>query len=646
MTAMIRTRKAARKQLKLSLTTDACLEGANPEQAEAIAHTLGPIGVFAGAGSGKTRVLCHRIAHLVASGIAADRILAVTFSKKAADEMQARCTKLGCTEARVGTWHSLALQVLREDGLIDGWEVDSKDRAKFVLKDVLGYRGMNWTGADLGKVQSFIAYCKSQLWMPGGADAVEYSDGEWRLNEAYKLYEAELEQRRLLTFDCMLVKCALHLCKEVNRKRWAARWDFILQDEVQDANPVQMLIAGLLARDHQNYMVVGDPAQSIYGFRGSRPEAVQGFGASWSGAKVVTMHRNYRCGSAIIAAANKVIESSDFRLPEALVAEGGWSGGVSFFREASLEDEGERIASIIDSQIKAGEKPEAHTVLYRTNAQSRAIEEALLNRKIPYVVVGGTSFYERKEVKDLLAYLRVAFGRDVVANSRRCLNAPFRFIGAKTLDKISDALKAHKPKTVKHIAMAVEEASVACRLQKRQIGSLAIWAKIIEGLSVARFESAGQGLQWLVDQTGYVEWLQKDQGEENLESSHVANVKELIRVGSRFSTIVELLDFIDSTIAKSKKAKQSGGRVTLMSIHRSKGLEWSYVFIAGACELILPHPYGDEDEERRLFYVALTRAARHAYITAPSEIAVKSGIKTVEPSRFVQEILPLIETSN
>jgi DNA helicase-2/ATP-dependent DNA helicase PcrA len=651
MTTETPTRAELRRKAKQALNPETILQGANPEQAVAIQHGEGPLGVFAGAGSGKTRVLCARMAFLVAMGVNPARILAVTFSKKAAVEMEERARKMGVLAARVGTWHSLALQILREEHAIDEWTIDDKDRAKVILKaNVLGYKGMNWRDADIGVVSSYISFCKSQLWGPESDGAREYAKGERRLVEAYRRYEAELLDNRLLTFDCMLCKAVDLLRVEDTRLRWAARWDYVMQDEAQDANPAQMAIAEALARDHKNYMVVGDPAQSIYGWRGSKPEYVMEFEQAWPGAKVVTMNRNYRCGSAVVAVANKAISPATMRLPADLVAEGGWQGGVSFWREADLDGEATRIASIVQENARAGQPYEAHTVLFRTNAQSRALEEAFLAEKIPYVVVGGTSFYERKEVKDLLAYLRTAIGRELEQNVRRCVNAPFRYIGAVTVDKLLSALGARHGDLVGAIG------DISGELQRRQVSSLTDWldavgnvdqgAKRLAALTDNRTDTdhVGTVLDALVREVGYVEWLKRDQGEEGLDSSHVANVKELVRVASRFATVESFLDFIDETIAKSKEAKQGAGegRVLLMSIHRSKGLEWPFVFVCGCSEGILPHPRGDAEEERRLFYVAVTRAAQHAYLTSPASLALRAGVKAVGPSQFVEEVMDLL----
>ena len=625
---------------------DPLLENMNPEQAAAIRHGDGPLCVLAGAGSGKTRVLIHRIACLVRSGVKASRILAVTFSKNAADEMKERGRAVGLHDVEFRTWHSLALHILRDDDTEwASWKIDDSDRAKFVLKDVLGFKNMRWEQADLGAVASFIGYCKSQLWSPDSDEALTYGDGrldgEGALGcEAFERYNRALEQERLLTFDDFLVHCVEHL-EAGNAEKWAATWDYLLQDECQDASPSQMRIANLLAGKHRNYMVVGDPSQAIYSFRGSASRYIMQFGGEWS-ATTVSMHRNYRCGRRIIDVANAVIRPSTQRLPEDIVAEGGWDGVVTWRQPGTLEDEGDEVVGAIREHEAEGSKLGDSVVLYRINAMSRAIEESLLAAKIPYVVVGGVSFYERKEVKDLLAYLRLIDNRAVRDNIKRAINAPFRFLGIAYLEKVLDCLgDGH---TCKEARDAVMEACTRANVQRRQRSSASNFCDLLarcEVVAAAGTATPAALLQTVLDTTQYEAWLKRDSGEESLESSHVANVKELVRVAARFATVRELLDFVDATIASAKQNKEDSegrDRVLLMSIHRAKGQEYKHVHFVGVSELIIPHPRAEDiDEERRLAYVAITRAKQTLLITSPKRIATKAGIRDVAPSRFVVE---------
>ena len=657
-TAMVGQKSPRAKKIKATKqqeipASDPLLTGMNPEQAQAIIHMQGPLGVFAGAGSGKTRVIIHRVAHLIRQGVAPSSILAVTFSKAAAEEMKERGKRLGL-DAEFRTWHSLALHIIREDETkwkawrIDGDAAPDKDgiapsaRAEYILKDAVGYKGMNWAKADCNKLKSFIGFCKSQLWKPTDEQALEYAqdlfEGEALLAvEAYERYEEGLNAAQILTFDDMLVHCHTWLCRPGMAEKWAAQWEYVLQDEAQDANPAQLAIAKLLAYGHKNYCVVGDPAQSIYAFRGSKPSFLLTFGTDWD-AKVINMNRNYRCGRRIIDVANAVIRPSQHRLPVDIVAEGDWDGDVRWEQCATLEDEATQVATTIETAHKDREhRYSDHVVLYRLNAQSRAVEEALLAHHIPYVVVGGTSFYERKEVKDLLSYLRLIVGKQVKESIKRALNAPFRFLGRAYLEKVIACMRGTS------LQAATEAVMAACSLanvQGRQRASAQQFCRLLTACA-AMGGKPSDVLQHIVDETQYCEWLKKDSGEENLECSHVANVKELVRVAERFTTVQELVEFVDGTIAQSKENKEAskqGDRVVLMTVHKSKGLEFRAVHIVGAVEQIMPHPRNeDSDEERRLFYVACTRAKEELHITSPRYIATRLGTIEVEPSRFVCE---------
>jgi DNA helicase-2/ATP-dependent DNA helicase PcrA len=614
----------------------------NPEQLEAIRHQDGPCVLLAGAGSGKTRVGCHRVARMVAEGVPGERILVVTFSTKAKDEMNERVTSLGVSSARVGTWHSLCLQILKEDRTKwAGWKIDEKNRAEAILKTVIGYKHLNWRGSDFTKVRQFVGWCKAHLWAPASREAAEHArrqfGGQAELAvRAFDLYNEHVEEAGLLTFDDFLVFAHAHLSIEENRAKWAAKWDYVIQDEAQDASPAQCEIALLLAKDHRNYMVIGDLRQSIYGFRGAAPKYLAEFATVW-GAKVIDMNRNYRSARKIVAAANAIIRPaglSDLR------AERELEGSVAKIASANLDAEAAHFAAWARGLVENdGAKWSDVTALFRTNAQSRALEEALLRERIPYVVVGGTSFYERKEVKDLLAYLRVASGKDLAGDSvKRCINAPFRFLGAAFTERLTEhgAEGGDWGKSVRAVA-------AQAGIQSRQRASAEEWARLVAKVaeSIANEEKPSQILADIINRTQYVTWLQKEEGEESVETSHAANVRELVRVAERFASAESLLAYIEENAKAARKQredKQAGGeRVLLMSIHRSKGLEWSNVFVSGCNEGILPHAKGDVAEERRLAYVAATRARDSLVLSYVLELASAAGIKRALPSRFLAD---------
>jgi|HubBroStandDraft_3_1064219.scaffolds.fasta_scaffold00013_10 DNA helicase-2/ATP-dependent DNA helicase PcrA len=620
----------------------------DPEQTLVVEFTDGPLFVPATAGCGKTAALVARMAKLIDMGVPGDRIIACTFSKKAADEMNKRLNeKYGVTSCRVGTWHSLAMQVIKEDHLPQSqWAVDEKDRHKFMVKDAAGWKHVDWKGVDITKVLSFIGWCKAHVWDPDDAETAEYAEQKFGQKDArkavdvYRISDDLTHQAGLLTFDDMLVYVAKHLAVDENAASWAGRWDYVLQDEAQDANVAQMRIAKALAQGHRNYMIVGDSGQAIFGFRGSNPAHFVGFEREWQATRI-NLCRNYRSGDAIVKAGNAVIKVGN---PDAvdMIPMRGVPGKVTVVAGDTLEDEAQSFVSWVQQHVAEGSTFGSCTALFRTNAQSRALEEKLLSARIPYVIIGGHSFYERKEIKDLLGYLRVAMGRDPDGEAvKRCINAPFRFLGAKFVDRVMD-LGRPGCSWPQVISQAARQAGI----QRRQEASADEWCDLIAHVTRQIAGSKDDAkpatiLNDLVQKTGFIAWLEKEEGEESIESSHAANVRELIRVSERFATCGELLDYVDKSIremGRQRKDNTEGeGRVTLMSIHRSKGLEYPHVWVCGCCEGILPHARGDEAEERRLMYVAITRGRDEVVLSWVRRMALKGGVKAMEPSHFIAD---------
>jgi DNA helicase-2/ATP-dependent DNA helicase PcrA len=615
----------------------------NPEQLQAIYHDNGPCVLMAQAGSGKTRSLVHRIARLIERGVPEEAILAVTFSKKAATEMNERLKSLGVKQARVGTWHSLCLQILREDNTEWGhWAIDDHDNAKYILKDVLGFKGIKWENADLGKVQQFIGLCKANLYGSSSEDAQElafdlFDDNADQAMLAYVKYQEQLAARGLLTFDDFLVYAWLHLQDESVRRVWAAKWRYLLCDEAQDNNLAQKRLQEMLARDHRNIMVIGDPCQAIYSFRGSKPDYLLSFAHDWNASNIV-MNRNYRSGSAIVRVANDIIRHAEHRVDADMIAERPETGSVNVVASLDFDEEGTTFIGWLQTHLAQGAKLSDCTALYRTNAQSRALEEVLIGAKIPYIIVGGSGFYERKEIRDVLSYVRVATRRDNVQdNVKRCLNAPFRYLGKAFIDRVLEAWNDDTDPTAL-VRSVAEQAGI----QRRQLSSALEWAALIEQLRAQVLtEKPAAVLNKLVERTKYIEWIREDEGDETVENSHQLNVRELIRTADRFASIDSLLTYIDNTLAaaaRQRKDKQAGGeRVLLMSCHRSKGLEWPHVFVAGCNDLVLPHIRGELEEERRLMYVAVTRARDSLTLSYVKEFSRPHGVVDADPSPFLIE---------
>lgn len=642
----------------------------NPEQQEVVEHVQGPILVASVAGSGKTAALVGRVARLVEKGIDPKRILAVTFSRRAAREMQERLdARLGPRSgARIGTFHSVALEILRgETAEFESWEVND-GRYHLLVKQVTGWNEMEWKEADPSVIERFISLAQCDLATPESETAREIAEKIWtarrkpdaipvKLLEAYQRAEDARREKRILTFDAMMMTAVLTLQSDpAALARWRARWDFVLADEGQDNNGAQHEMGRLLAFLHKNYMLVGDPAQNIYSWRGARPTRLMLFKEEWPGAKVVYMNRNYRCGARIIAVANRVLTAMPeaTRLPMLMKAERGTEGALSARRYVDYDEEAGAIADRIrvETTETAGATRRAlrnYAVLYRTAAQSRALEEAFLAARVPYHLQSGLNFYERAEVADLLAYLRIASGAGTSEAVSRCLNRPFRFIGKATLAKVeAEARIPHADMTWPSV---VRRTAASGGLQSRQVESLLGWAALMEecakriGFTTANPDKpAGKPvalLELILSRTKYTEWLQKEEGEET-ENSKVSNVRELVRVATKFASVAEFLAFTDETLRKAKEAARSGEQVdsvTFITMHASKGLEWPTVFLVGINERVLPHSRAeDPDEERRLFYVGVTRARDELHLSCIREAVVSGRVVPLAPSVFFDEI--------
>lgn len=667
----------------------------NPEQAVVVRHFKGPILAAAVAGAGKTAALVNRIGYLVkVHGVDPSRILAVTFSKKGAEEMNERLEKLiGESEARVGTFHSLALEIVKKEcHNLDKYEVDSTDKYRFCIKDAAGYREMDWKDADASYLSGLIGKFKASVARPWSDAALAIAEHEREVNrsgprpytnpdkcmQVYEIAERLRNERQQLGFDDMLVEAVeLFQRDEDVRRRWASRFEFVLQDEAQDQNLAQLLLGELLAKDHKNYMLVGDPAQTIFTWRGAQPSKLLGFEQTW-GAKVVKMGRNYRCGQVIIDVANKALANMDpaQKLDMEMICERKVPGTLTATLYEDLEEEGRSVADRVLGLREDGMKYGDIAVLYRTNALSRAVEEALLGARIPYRVIGGANFYERREVRSLLSYLRLVEGRGEIEDVEKCINAPFRYLGKAVVERVQQAGKVEFQKAKAEGASRpvldwveiVRRVGSQAGLQGRQRQSIGEWAdllrlarkRIVHGtpidaikvdgvITVAGYAPSADDLnrskpaailEDIVLATHYQTWLEKEEGEESTENSRVSNVRELIRAAGRFSTVKELLDYIDITTSKSKKERKDTkeDKVTLMTLHRSKGLEWPVVNLIGVTEQILPHARAEDlEEERRLFYVGVTRARDTLAISCVANIATGRRVIPVGPSSFLHE---------
>jgi len=628
-------------------------EGLNDAQRSVVAWNEGAVIVVAVPGSGKTRSIVNRMYRMHQDGIDMSRVLATTFTKRGAGEMNDRLKSLGCPVgeggAEVGTFHHVCLSVIRDGSPWKDYEVDADNKMRYALKDVLGYRQMNWRGADISEVEGFIGACKNGLVGPRdvkvdrGAKPYDAQrpgvTNDPRMGEAYFLYEEERERRGLITFDDMLKLSVEYLRADSDtRARWEGRYDHVIVDEFQDTNLAQHALMEILATGSKSLMAVGDARQLIFGWRGSVLDLTLNFREKFM-AEVIEMSINYRCLPGIIDVANRT--GSTFPhdvMKSSAVANREGEASVDFQRAADMDDEAvrvvERAVQLHEDGVRWGEM----AVMYRTNAQSRSFEEECIRRQVPHVVIGGTDFYRRKEVADLLAYLRLAVDPTDDASCRRAINRPFRFIGRVSVDAMEDEA-AGSGQSMLDVA---RECRPGLGLKPRQISSVIQFVEIVDALRAdladkqTDLPSAFTGL---LRRTRYEEWIVGDEGTDTAENSRLSNIRELVRTSGRFKTAEAMLKYIDNLADERKKRKKGNADLMQLStVHKQKGLEFGAVFVAGCAESILPHGRSDDiEEEKRIFYVAITRAKDHLMITCPTSALV--GGKTVElrPSRFVVE---------
>jgi DNA helicase-2/ATP-dependent DNA helicase PcrA len=627
------------------MTDSPLLNDLNPEQKEAVLHTEGPILVLAGAGSGKTRVITHRLAHLVAGGADPRTIVAVTFTNKAAGEMRERARALlgGRPFAGVvGTFHSWCLRLLRrragEAGLPPRFSIaDSADQLALV-KEAMGELSLSEQVLPPNAVRARISHAKNALVTAERFTATQTDFAGERIGQVYALYEKKLAAAGALDFDDLIARSvrllsgsAGLLADERRRVR------HLLIDEYQDTNSSQDALVKLLGEGADSLCAVGDEDQAIYRWRGAEVEHILKFDVDFPGARIVPLERNYRSTARIRAAGARRGARHPPRRAKRLLADRGEGAAVRLWRFEEDRAEVEAVArEIASSSCPPGEI----AILYRTNAQSRPFEEELVRRRIPYVVVGGMKFYERAEVKDVLAYLRLAARPEDDLAFRRVVNVPARGIGAATLDRLA----AHARETKRPLWEASADAP---GLTERARTALGRFRAIVEDLhEKAATWTPSALLDHILSATGYGGLYEASEDREDV--ARRENIRELLSSAREFerrnaegATVGEYLDTV--SLATDADAAESGRAVTLSTLHAAKGLEFAWVFVAGLEEGYLPHGQSSEDEdeleeERRLLYVGMTRAKDALTLTLADRRLVYGRIESRRPSRFVEEI--------
>jgi superfamily I DNA/RNA helicase len=667
----------------------------NPPQREAAGHGGGPLLVLAGAGSGKTRVITFRIAHLIQGGIPPSAICAVTFTNKAAEEMRERVSDLVRDRAAsraltIGTFHALGLHILRTErkalGLPRGFTIyDQADQLGALRESLRGVKDYGQHGErrfDVKAIQARISLAKNAF-----VAAEEYrgnpaDDYDLMTSQVYPKYQEMLRACAAFDFDDLIVEPVRLFQRDAAvGRRWAERFRFVMVDEFQDTNRAQLELVKQLVIDHQNLVVVGDDDQSIYSWRGADPTNILRFAELFPGAKIVKLEQNYRSTKTILAAANEVIANNKQRHGKQLWSQHAAGEPITHAVAATPEDEARWVAQTIAREQKDGRQWQDIAVMYRSNLQAKLIEEELRQASVPYVMYGGQQFFERKEVKDVIAYLRVALNpRDELA-LRRVINYPARGLGATTVDKLVTAAQARHATlwdalrgavtgtgTLPGMGVAVladedrapTEVDVGDLRGAARNGILELVHVVSElGASIGEGGDIVAATRTLIEDVRLYDDLREAAGSQAAAQRRIDNVEGLLGALTRFAqkgkTKDDLAEYLRmlSLDTRDDEEEKSGDRVVLTTLHGAKGLEFPVCFMVGLEEELLPHartlqPHAtdmldadhatDISEERRLCYVGITRAQRKLYLTRACTRVARGRSVPRTPSRFLLEI--------
>lgn len=639
--------------------TEEVLKGLNPEQQRAVETTEGPLLIQAGAGSGKTKTLTHRIAYLIANKKATPyNILAVTFTNKAAKEMRERVTKLMGQNAEnrsflpyAGTFHSICVRILRQDceyaGIPHNFVIfDEQDRLSAV-KQASRQLMVDEKAFPPRVIAGLISSAKNELITPSEYASIGSGPAHKVATDVYPIYEKILREASALDFDDLIGKTVSMLVsnKEV-REKWQKQFSYIMIDEYQDTNTAQYKLIKLLTNDNHNIAVVGDDWQSIYSWRGADFRNILNFENDYPGCTIIKLEQNYRSTKKILDAAHAVITKNLRRSDKKLWTQADGGLPVQLLDVANERAEAEAIIRRIKNGVDSGNRRFNHyAVLYRTNAQSRSIEEAFVHYGIPYRIVGGVRFYDRKEVKDIVAYLRLIFQPEDKVSFERIANVPTRGLGTKSLQNFLNWQGKNRYNLLAALQSANECSDITPRAQK----ALAELGDIIASLRIAAESASVSGLiDSLLRRTEYLQFLDDGtlQGESRQE-----NVQELISVAQEYQDL-DLAGFLEEValISDLDNVNLKDNSVTLMTLHAAKGLEFPVIFMAGMEETVFPHSralydQSEMEEERRLCYVGMTRSMEELYMISASSRLLYGGVQHNPPSRFLSEIEGLMESS-
>jgi DNA helicase II / ATP-dependent DNA helicase PcrA len=633
------------------------LTGLNKGQQEMVEATDGPVLVLAGAGSGKTKALTHRIAYLISEKkVNPENILAITFTNKAAKEMVNRVETLirnseleNSTSPTMGTFHSVCARILRKEahnlGFSRSFVIFDEDDAQKLIKRCLKKLNVADQKISPSSIKGYISGAKNELLTPAEYANVASGPKADIAVAVYKLYQKELAANDALDFDDLLYKVVELFQKyPAVLAKYQQLWKYILIDEYQDTNQAQYLFAKLLAAESRNLCVVGDDWQSIYSWRGANFQNILNFERDWTDAKVIKLEQNYRSTKAILTAAQNVIEKNDVRSDKALWTENESGSPIYVYEARNEEDEAGFICREVTRMLASGGRLAEMAVFYRTNAQSRAVEEQLIRNRVPYKIVGGVRFYERKEIKDILAWIRVASGASDWVSFARSLTTPPSGIGEVSINKIRDFGEAENLKISGFRNMNLGQV-----VSPRTASLLSDYFQKITKIERAAENSLKDAIEMAINVSGYKTYLSDGsfQNEERIE-----NLSELLSVADEYEKVkgkITLADFLEEValISDLDNYKEQADGITLMTLHTAKGLEFKTVFIVGLEENIFPHSRSLFDppaleEERRLFYVGITRARETLYLLYATSRLYFGNIQSNQPSRFLAEIPPAL----
>ncbi len=612
----------------------------NKEQQKAVLETEGPLLILAGAGSGKTRVLTTKVAYLIEEvGISPYNILAITFTNKAAKEMSNRLYRLIGDKAKyvqVSTFHSFGVKILRENFKYLGYDknfviMDSEDSIS-VIKKILKEKGIDSKIYNPNAIKNKISSCKNEMMSPKDYEKYVASDFEKIVLLVYELYEDTLKKNNSIDFDDLLL-LPIKLFRENPNilQNYQERFQYILIDEYQDTNEAQYILTKMISAKYRNICCVGDVDQSIYSFRGANYKNILNFEKDYKDAKTIKLEQNYRSTTNILDAANDVIKNNKERKDKKLWSDKGTGEKITYYRAFNGIDEAQYVAREIKNLINNGIEYENIAVLYRTNSQSHVIEEEFLKNKIPYKIVGGIGFYSRKEIKDVLAYLRLIYNEKDNISLLRVINTPKRGVGSKTISNLIE--KANNDgKSIYEVIVSGKELEFKNIIEKLK--------KFSESLTITEL------VDKILDITGIRKEYESDKTlESDIRLENLEELKTVTRTFEEKEGIVSLEDFLYevSLVSDVNEYDEDKNRVSLMTVHSVKGLEFDYVFITGLEEGIFPHMNSlmnnsDLEEERRLCYVAITRAKEKLYLVNARLRMMFGHDCTNLPSRFIGEI--------